>query len=347
MLIEGETRSLTATILPENATNKEIYWKSSNRQVLDIDEYGDLVAVSSGTATITAKTYDGTYADTVTIQVVKDAKKITMTSTVPKMLVGDSHTYSASVKDEDGNDLLLNNQVKWRSTNSSVAKVSQSGEVTAVGAGTTYIVAYVKTVNNSFELNKASKLIVGKADYSGKDYGLVVAKKYYNNVTLSWNEIPVASSYIIERSTSANGSYTVVKTLDASYTSYKDKGLDTGKTYYYRIKAKYNDSKTFSYSSVVSAKLILMKPVLKVNNTKVKKLVLSWKAIPGANGYEVYRATSSSGSYKKIKTLTTTSFTNTKLKSKKKYYYKVRAYRTVNGKKVYSAYSKIIGKVVK
>ncbi len=347
LLVEGETRTLTATILPENATNKEVYWKSSNRNVIDIDENGNLVAMSSGTAIITAKTYDGAYTDSVTIQVVKDPKKITMSNTVSKMLIGDKHTYSASVKDEDGNDLVLNNQVKWRSTNTAVAKVSQTGEVTAVGAGTTYIVAYVKTVNNSFELSKSSKLIVGKTNYSGKDYGLVVAKKYYNNATLSWNEIPVASSYIIERSTSANGTYTVVKTLTAGYTSYKDKNLDTGKTYYYRIKAKYNDSKMFSYSSVVSAKLILMKPVLKINNSKVKKLVLSWKAIPGANGYEVYRATSSSGSYKKIKTLTATSFTNTKLKSKKKYYYKVRAYRTVNGKKVYSSYSKIIGKVVK
>ena len=123
-----------------------------------------------------------------------------MTNTVSKMLVGDSHPYSASVKDEDGNDLVLNNQVKWRSTNTAVAKVSQTGEVTAVGAGTTYIVAYVKTVNNSFELSKSSELIVGKANYSGKDYGLKVAKKYYNNVTLSWTKIPVASSYIIERS---------------------------------------------------------------------------------------------------------------------------------------------------
>ena len=345
-LIEGEYRTLTAKILPENATNKEVYWKSSDRTIVDVDEAGNLTAVAAGTATITAKTYDGAYTDSVTIQVVKDAKKIVMTNIVSKMLVGDKHTYNASVKDEDGNDLVLNNQVKWRSTDSSVARVDQNGEVTALKAGTTYIVAYVKTINNSFELNKTSKLIVGKTNYSGKDYGLVVAKKYYNNVTLMWNEIPVASSYIIERKDSANGAYTVIKTLGPSYTTYKDNNLDTGKTYYYRIQAKYNDSK-FSYSSEVSAKLILKKPVLKINNSKKKKLVLSWAKIPGANGYEVYRATSYNGTYKKIKTLTANSFTNAKLKSKKTYYYKIRAYRNVKGQKVYSSYSKIVSKVVK
>ena len=346
-LIEGEYKTLTAKILPENATNKEVYWKSSDRTIVDINEYGALTAVAAGTATITVKTYDGAYTDSVTIEVVKDAKQISISNTVSKMLVGDKHTYNASVKDEDGNDLVLNNQVKWRSTNSSVARVDQNGEVTALKAGITYIVAYVRTINNSFELSKTSKLIVGKANYSGKDYGLTVAKKYYNNATLIWNDISVASKYVIERKTGVNGTYAVIKTITSDLTTYKDTNLDTGKTYYYRIKAKYNDSKEFSYSSEVNAKLILMKPVLKINNSKKKRLVLSWKKIPGANGYEVYRAASYSGTYKKVKTLTTNSFTNTKLKSKKTYYYKIRAYRNVKGQKVYSSYSKIVRKVVK
>ncbi len=75
-----------------------------------------------------------------------------------------------------------------------------------------------------------------------------------------------------------------------------------------------------------------------------KKAYVKWKKVSGASGYEVYRATSKTGKYIKVKTLTsgnTTSYTNTKLASKKGYYYKVRAYRTVNGNKVYSSYSSI------
>ena len=61
-----------------------------------------------------------------------------------------------------------------------------------------------------------------------------------------------------------------------------------------------------------------------------------------ADGYQVYRATKKNGKYKLVKVVKgnkKVSYTNTKLKKNKKYYYKVRAYRTVKGKKVYGAFS--------
>ncbi|WP_455538673.1 hypothetical protein [Terrisporobacter sp.] len=64
--------------------------------------------------------------------------------------------------------------------------------------------------------------------------------------------------------------------------------------------------------------------------------------ISGASGYEVYRATSKSGKYSKIKTITknsTVSYINSSLTKNKTYYYKVISYRTVSGKKIYSSYS--------
>lgn len=64
----------------------------------------------------------------------------------------------------------------------------------------------------------------------------------------------------------------------------------------------------------------------------------------------VYRATSKNGKYKAVSTIkkgSTVSYTNKKLTSKKTYYYKVRAYRVVNGKKVYSGYSKVKGVKIK
>ncbi len=90
--------------------------------------------------------------------------------------------------------------------------------------------------------------------------------------------------------------------------------------------------------------------VVKLGKTKVtlkkgkKKIKVSWKAVKNARGYKIYRATSKNGKYKKVKTITsssTKSWTNKKLKSKKKYYYKVRAYTKSNGKTVYGAYSAI------
>lgn len=89
---------------------------------------------------------------------------------------------------------------------------------------------------------------------------------------------------------------------------------------------------------------------LKVKNKKTKKAVITWKKVKNADGYQIYRATKKSGKFKKIKTIkgnAVVKYTNKKLKKNKKYYYKVRAYRTVKGKKVYSAFSVKKGVVIK
>ncbi|MFF2446646.1 hypothetical protein ACFVSW_06040 [Neobacillus sp. NPDC058068] len=65
----------------------------------------------------------------------------------------------------------------------------------------------------------------------------------------------------------------------------------------------------------------------------------------GGMGYEVYRSSSANGSYKLVQTITnssTLSFTNTSLATGTNYYYKIRAYRLVNGKRVYGSFSSIV-----
>ena len=77
---------------------------------------------------------------------------------------------------------------------------------------------------------------------------------------------------------------------------------------------------------------------------KKKKVQIQWKKISNAKGYVLYRATSSKGSYKKIKTITkasTVKYTDTKVKKNKKYYYKVRAYRKASGKTLYGKFSNV------
>lgn len=88
---------------------------------------------------------------------------------------------------------------------------------------------------------------------------------------------------------------------------------------------------------------------VKVKTAK-KSARLTWKSVSNCGGYEVYRATSSKGSYSKVTTIkkrSTVSYTAKKLKAGKKYYFKIRAYKTVNGKKVYSKFSKIVNVKVK
>ena len=78
-----------------------------------------------------------------------------------------------------------------------------------------------------------------------------------------------------------------------------------------------------------------------VNTSDSQSLKVFWKAVNGADGYELYRSASSGGGYSLTATVTSgkTEYRDTGLTIGSTYFYKVRAYRTVNGKKVYSGYS--------
>lgn len=56
---KGNVFTLTATVLPANATNKAVTWESSDQTVATVDGDGKVTCVDGGTATITVKTVDG------------------------------------------------------------------------------------------------------------------------------------------------------------------------------------------------------------------------------------------------------------------------------------------------
>ena len=70
-------------------------------------------------------------------------------------------------------------------------------------------------------------------------------------------------------------------------------------------------------------------------------MTVTWKGVSGASGYRIYRATAEDGKYRLIRDSRgkARTYTSTKLKRKKTYYYKLRAYRIVNGKRVYGTLS--------
>ena len=122
---------------------------------------------------------------------------------------------------------------------------------------------------------------------------------------------------------------------------YTDKNVVTGVTYEYTVRAESSKwgGKTYSkYASAKKAVAVLGKTRVTAKAAGYGKVALSWKKVSGADGYVVYRADSAKGTYKAVKTLKgngATSFTDSGLKAKKTYYYKVRAYRNLKGGKVY------------
>ena len=81
-----------------------------------------------------------------------------------------------------------------------------------------------------------------------------------------------------------------------------------------------------------------------VKKSSQNKAQLTWKKVKGATGYEVYQSTKKNGTYKKVKTIKKNKVITVKtksLKKKKTYFFKIRTYKTVDGKKYYGAFSNV------
>ena len=230
-------------------------------------------------------------------------------------------------------------------TSLGVLKVGQKVEILGTDSATGW---YKIKYNNGYGYVSNKYLKIDSSNQQSPTLSkptVKVSSNSYNSNKLSWNKVKGASGYEVLRATSKNGAYKSVKTITSGSTvSYTDKSLATGTTYYYKVRAyrTVDKKKVYSsYSSIASAKPVLKTPSVKLTSGS-KKATIKWEKISGASGYEVYRATSKSGKYSKIKTITknsTVSYVNSSLTKNKTYYYKVRAYRTVNGKKIYSSYS--------
>ena len=136
--MEGEDATLTATVAPEDASDKTFAWSTSDEKVATVDENGKVTAVAAGTATITATTTDG--GKTAKCEVTVEAKVIpvegvTVDKETLEMVEGDEATLAATVAPEEATDKT----VAWSTSDEAVATVDAEGKVTAVAPGTATI----------------------------------------------------------------------------------------------------------------------------------------------------------------------------------------------------------------
>lgn len=153
-------------------------------------------------------------------------------------------------------------------------------------------------------------------------------------VILTWNKVASSARYYVYYSTSRSGSY---KSL--GYTtgnSVAVNGLTPGRTYYFKVRAYTGGSYT-GYSNIVGNMADLARPNVSIS-LRYGDPRLSWYRISGTYRYDVYRATSASGTYRRIGYTTGTSFTDTSAVAGRTYYYIVRAvHRNSSANSAYSA----------
>ena len=153
----GDTGTFSATVSPDNATDKTVTWSASPSGILTINSAtGAYEAVGSGEVTVTATA--GAKTATCTINVAYPVSGISINSAPTELTEGDAGTLTAIVSP----DTATNKAVTWSSSNTNVLTINEStGEYSAVGVGSATITVMsdadnTKTATCTFEVKSAT-----------------------------------------------------------------------------------------------------------------------------------------------------------------------------------------------
>lgn len=308
----GESFQLYASkYIPANATSingKTVQWTSKDPDIATVDAEGNVKAVSVGTTDIIA-TYSnsGLSSSKYTLTVEKSDVKVTGIDATDLILtrIDDKATINAKVLPDNA----TNKKLTYVSENEKIVQVNSTGQVTAMGVGTTTIT--ITSVSNPDVKKVINVEVQGKSDNpvttgTPKPSNPAAGQTSTPNPSTAPSQSPVPSSTpqvsVGPAATAAPAGGNTVTTPKAA---------------------------KVAKSAVKSAK-----------NVKGKKIKLKLKKVPGAK-YEIsYGLKKNFKGAKKVKTANV-SYTIKKLKKGKKYFIRVRAFKKVNGKTVYSGYSAV------
>ena len=310
----GETYQLKPYISPSDATNKKLKYTSSDTKVAEVSASGLVTARSEGEAKIRAAATDGSDEYAVCYVTVTGKAKvtgITLDRTSAEVKRGEKLTLNVTVSPS----YASNKKVVWKSANTKIATVDANGSVTAKAPGRTKITV-TSSENSSYQAS-CTVTVPYKITYKlnkGKNNASNPSTYYGKKVTL---KNPSRKGYAFA------GWYT-----DAKFKK-KITSISSSAKSDYILYAKWIKVKV-AKASLTSAK-----------NSKSKQILLKYKKVSGAKGYEISYSTDKK--FKKAvtkKNTAKTSYTISKLKKGKIYYVRIRAYKMDStGKKVYGKYS--------
>ena len=297
-----------------------------------------------GTATVNvfgAGIYDGYINLTKTFNIVPD--------TVQNMQISKAGTNTVDlswspVSGADGYTVQILKNGKWVSVGNFVGTSAQISGLLPGSVNYVHIAAYASSNGKTYigNYNTAVKIETTVGAINPR------VSAYANNfVTLTWNKQTAANGYEVFKYDASSKKYVLYKNITNPNTNTcKVTGLASNKKYNFKVRAyQIDDSeKTYApFGAVVSQYTSISKPKLNsAKSTSKKKIKASWSKVGGASGYQVmwstYKNFSKNYKTKSVKAKYR-SKTVTTAQSKKIYYVRVRAYKTISGKKVYSPWS--------
>lgn len=326
-LDKGKSSVISAKMGGGSGLTDFVSWKSSNSKIASVSD-GKVTAKGVGRATITAYTTGG--------------KNVKCTVTV-KGKISDSSISAIKTQSYTGKAV------------SPVPAVTYGGK--KLVKNTDYTVSYSKNT----AIGQASVKITGKGLYKGTKTvnfnirpatvtKLKVSSTGEKSVKLSWKKVTGADSYAIYRYDNTSKKWQRIKTVKA--VSFTDSGLARAKGYSYKVKAvKKSGGKEYisaSYSKAVEAVTKPAKASCTAKSAGSGSIEVSWKAVRGASGYEIYSSSNGSDYVKSAKvggshkSAIVSGFEPYSLRM-----VKVRAYKTVNGKTSYGAFSQAVMVIVR
>ena len=218
-------------------------------------------------------------------------------------------------------------------------QVKSSGQLILYGPGETKEEAVTENITG-FSVTVASPAAVR---------GVKAVKKSYNQIRLTWKKAAGVQGYNIYRKRGRQKQYRLLDCAEgAGNTSYTDCRLKTGTQYQYKIKAYVTAGGMDiegAFSSSAGAKPALDTAKIRFFKAGKKDIQVKWTRIPGASGYQICLGTNQNMTKgKKLHTVKKGSAVSARLavpSKNRRYYVKVRPYRSVSGKKVYGCYSAV------
>ena len=259
---KDETAQLTAEVIPSYADNTRVKWKSSDENVVTVDEKGKVTAVGNGTATITVTSVSGNYTATVavTVKIPVEIEKISIEAekeTLTKL--GESTELKVKIEPENADAQKL----IWKSDNEMVAAVDENGKVTAIGNGMAIITVTTEDGKNTASITITVKIPDEPVINKTKGFGRLKVRSVNQtktSITLEWSKLDGVDGYLVYGNRCNTNTKTYKYQKLATITNgrtWTHKNLKKGTFYKYIVKAyKIVDGKKVVTDTSVSIHVI-------------------------------------------------------------------------------------------
>lgn len=230
--LEGETWQLEATVTPEEATNKELFWWSVDPSVATVNQYGKVTFKKEGTTVICVRSKDNPeFQANCTVVVSKMLSGINiLEATELEMYVGETHTIPYKIAPDNASD----KRVTWQSFNTKVVTVDGNGKLTAKAPGSAMIMVMsvadpsiyviisvtVKQKATSVSMNY-KEIIMNVGEYF--DMEVTIAPANSTEASLIWESLDTTVATVASNgriTARAEGSAIVLVRTESGVTSY-------------------------------------------------------------------------------------------------------------------------------